>query len=57
MIKKVSIFLTVALMAIVSIFMFGGQKVFADTPEVVGEISSMQASDHSAGPEGLKRSH
>ena len=49
MIKKVSIFLTVALMAIVSIFMFGGQKVFADTPEVVGEISSMQASATSLG--------
>ena len=49
MFKKITIFLTVAIMAIVSIFLFGEQEVFADTPEVVGEISSMQVSANSLG--------
>jgi len=49
MFKKISIFLTLALVAIVSIFMFGGMKVNADELEVVGEISSIQASAASLG--------
>ena len=49
MFKKISIFLTLALVAIVSVFMFGGMKVNADELEAVGEISSIQASASSLG--------
>ena len=49
MIKKISIFLTVAVMAIVSIFLFGSREVFADSVDPVGEISSMQVSATSLG--------
>ena len=49
MFKKISIFLSLALVAIVSVFIFGGMKVNADEVETVGEISSVQVSAASLG--------